>query len=67
MAPDSERLESGILKCRKTILNQLEDKELFFFHGSKRFFDQLQKGGSSAVDNYVKLEEAGQSSKGSHP
>ena len=53
LAPDSEKLHAGILKCRKTILDKLEHPDIFFFPGSHTFVDSLQKGGVAAVDNFL--------------
>ena len=58
LAPDSERIEAGISKCKKTILNKVGDGDVFFFPGSKRFIDHLRKGGNSIVENFINKENA---------
>ena len=42
LAPDYERLHAGILKCRKTILDKVEDLAIFFLPDSQRFVDSLR-------------------------
>ena len=53
LAPDSNIVENGILKCSKTIGNKIKDQDVFFFSGSKYFFDYLRSEGNSAVDSYL--------------
>ena len=53
LIPDFEGIQSGILKCRKTILNKVDPDEVFFFSGSKHFIDYLRKQGSGAVDAFI--------------
>ena len=53
LAPDSEWLEAGVLKCKKTILNKINDEDVFFFPGSKHFMDHLRKQGDNSVDNFL--------------
>ena len=59
LAPDSEKLKAGILKCRKTILNQVEDTNIFVFPGSMHFVDYLQKGGKDAVNDFINSKNTG--------
>ena len=53
LAPDSSIVENGILKCKKTIINKISDEDVFFFSGSKYFFDHLRKEGTGSVDSYL--------------
>ena len=53
LAPDSSIAENGILKCKKTIINKISDEDVFFFSGSKYFFDHLRKEGTGSVDSYL--------------
>ena len=53
LVPDFEGIQSGILKCRKTILNKVDPDEVFFFSGSKHFIDYLRKQGSGAVEAFI--------------
>ena len=57
-APESERLESGLMKCNKTILNKLSDENVFFFTGSKRFIDHLRKEGENSVDDFINSDDS---------
>merc|ERR1711892_1089877 len=53
LAPDSDGLQAGILKCKKTILNKVCDQDVFFFLGSKHFIDYLRKQGDDSVDVFI--------------
>ena len=53
LAPDSSVVENGILKCKKTIINKIDDDDVFFFTGSKLFFDHLRREGDGAVDAFI--------------
>ena len=53
LAPDSSIAENGILKCKKTIINKISDEYVFFFIGSKYFFDHLRNEGTGSVDSYL--------------
>ena len=57
LAPDSSIVENGILKCKKTIINKINEEDVFFFSGSKYFFDHLRKEGEGSVDAYLKGKE----------
>ena len=57
LSPDSSLAENGILKCKKTIINKISDEDVFFFSGSKYFFDHLRKEGTGSVDSYLKGED----------
>ena len=53
LASDSIVVQNGILKCKKTISNKIGDDDVFFFSGSKYFFDHLRREGEGAVDKYI--------------
>ena len=53
LAPDCDHLEAGVLKCKKTILNKIQDDDVFFFAGSKHFIDYLRKQGGNSVDVFL--------------
>ena len=53
LAPDSSVVQNGILKCKKTISNKISDEDVFFFSGSKLFFDHLRREGEGAVDAFI--------------
>ena len=53
LAPDSDGLQAGILKCKKTILNIVCDQDVFFFLGSKHFIDYLRKQGDDSVEVFI--------------
>ena len=57
LSPDSCVAENGILKCKKTILNKIEDEDLFFFSGSKHFFDHLRKEGKGSTNAFLTGKE----------
>ena len=57
LAPDSSIAKNGILKCKKTIINKISDEDVFFFSGSKYFFDHLRKEGIGSVDSYLNGED----------
>ena len=43
LAPESKLAKDGALKCRKTIMNKLENQNLFKFEGSEEIIDFLRK------------------------
>ena len=53
LAPDSDGIQAGILKCKNTILNKISDKDVFFFSGSKHFIDYLRKQGDTSIDSFI--------------
>ena len=57
LAPDSPLAGNGIMKCKKTILNKISGEDLFFFSGSKYFFDFFRNEGNSSIDSYLNEEE----------
>ena len=57
LAPDTILVQTGILKCKKTISNKLCDEDIFFFTGSKYFIDHLRKEGKDGVKAYLNGEE----------
>ena len=50
LAPDSSLVQTGIIKCKKTISNKLRDEDIFFFTGSKLFIDHLRREGKEGVE-----------------
>jgi hypothetical protein len=57
LAPESSLVQTGILKCKKTISNKLCDGDIFFFTGSKYFIDHLRREGKEGVGAYLNGEE----------
>ena len=58
LAPDSQVARDGILKCRKTILNRLEDDTVFSFNGAKSFINLLRKKGHGSVEQFLEKKDA---------
>ena len=57
LASDSSVAANGTLKCKKTILNKISNEDVFFFSGSKYFFDHLRKEGAGSTDAYLNGDE----------
>ena len=57
LAPDSGLVQTGILKCKKTISNKICDEDIFFFTGSKDFIDHLRREGKDGVEAFLNGEE----------
>ena len=58
LAPDSDGIQAGILKCKKTILNKISDEDVFFFSGSKYFIDYLRKQGDKSIDSFISDDDS---------
>ena len=57
LASESSIVKNGMSKCSKTIVNKIKDQDIFFFSGSKYFFDHLRNEGDGSVDSYLNGKE----------
>ena len=61
LTADSGIAKDGKLKCRKTILNRLEDEKAFSFQGASEFIDMLRKNGPGSTEKYLSKKGANMS------
>ena len=57
LAPDSSLLQTGVMKCKKTISNKLCQEDIFFVSGAKYFIDYLRREGKGGVDDFLDGKE----------